>query len=311
MIADEHIACFGWATPGRDERHRRHGDPGERLPVRPVRRRSASAWSTSSSSSAGSGTNDFARDHPRRRDQPRRLPAVGHDDQARSSTRTASAATSAARPRPIRKSPAGSACCPRARTKAGARPRHPPQETRQVIAVPLRRQGPSPSLQGEFCKERKGALRATGPLPSQGARRGLLRRTAASIDPCMSLRRARVLVMNSALGPLDYRVPHGMQVEPGSVVVAPLGPRQLLGVVWEPERMPSDGGRRQPPAQPGRRLRRRRRSPRRCAGWSNGPPIIISRRPPRCCAWRCRPRPRSKARAPSPNIARPATSPTA
>lgn len=52
--------------------------------------------------------------------------------------------------------------------------------------------------------------------------------------------RARVLVMNSALGPLDYRVPHGMTVEPGSLVVAPLGPRQLLGVVWEPERMPSD-----------------------------------------------------------------------
>jgi len=52
--------------------------------------------------------------------------------------------------------------------------------------------------------------------------------------------RARVLLLNSALGPLDYRVPHGMAVEPGSVVVAPLGPRQLLGVVWEPERMPSD-----------------------------------------------------------------------
>lgn len=52
--------------------------------------------------------------------------------------------------------------------------------------------------------------------------------------------RARVLVLNSALGPLDYRVPHGMTVEPGSIVVAPLGPRQLLGVVWEPERMPSD-----------------------------------------------------------------------
>jgi len=46
--------------------------------------------------------------------------------------------------------------------------------------------------------------------------------------------------MNSALGPLDYRVPHGMTVEPGSLVIAPLGPRQLLGVVWEPERMPSD-----------------------------------------------------------------------
>ncbi|WP_445192187.1 primosomal protein N' [Sphingomonas sp. Tas61C01] len=52
--------------------------------------------------------------------------------------------------------------------------------------------------------------------------------------------RARVLVLNSALGPLDYRVPHGMAVEPGSVVVAPLGPRQLLGVVWEPDYMPSD-----------------------------------------------------------------------
>ena len=52
--------------------------------------------------------------------------------------------------------------------------------------------------------------------------------------------RARVLVLNSALGPLDYRVPHGMTVEPGSIVVAPLGPRQLMGVVWEPERLPSE-----------------------------------------------------------------------
>ena len=52
--------------------------------------------------------------------------------------------------------------------------------------------------------------------------------------------RARVLVMNSALGPLDYRVPHGMEVVPGSLVIAPLGPRQLLGVVWEPGSMPSD-----------------------------------------------------------------------
>jgi primosomal protein N' (replication factor Y) len=46
--------------------------------------------------------------------------------------------------------------------------------------------------------------------------------------------------MNSALGPLDYRVPEGMHVEPGSVVVAPLGPRQLLGVAWEAERLPSE-----------------------------------------------------------------------
>jgi primosomal protein N' (replication factor Y) len=52
--------------------------------------------------------------------------------------------------------------------------------------------------------------------------------------------RARVLVLNSALGPLDYRVPYGMSVEPGSIVMAPLGPRQLMGVVWEAERLPSD-----------------------------------------------------------------------
>ncbi|MDB5701012.1 MAG: primosome assembly protein PriA [Sphingomonadales bacterium] len=52
--------------------------------------------------------------------------------------------------------------------------------------------------------------------------------------------RARVLLLNSALGPLDYRVPHGMEVVPGSIVLAPLGPRQLAGVVWDPERMPSD-----------------------------------------------------------------------
>jgi primosomal protein N' (replication factor Y) (superfamily II helicase) len=52
--------------------------------------------------------------------------------------------------------------------------------------------------------------------------------------------RARVLLLNPALGPLDYRVPQGMNVEPGSIVLAPLGPRQLAGVVWEADRMPSD-----------------------------------------------------------------------
>jgi primosomal protein N' (replication factor Y) (superfamily II helicase) len=52
--------------------------------------------------------------------------------------------------------------------------------------------------------------------------------------------RARVLLLNAAVGPLDYRVPQGMTVEPGSIVLAPLGPRQLAGVVWESERMPSD-----------------------------------------------------------------------
>ena len=53
--------------------------------------------------------------------------------------------------------------------------------------------------------------------------------------------RARVLLLNAALGPLDYRVPHGMHAEPGSIVLAPLGPRQLAGVVWEPERLADAG----------------------------------------------------------------------
>jgi primosomal protein N' (replication factor Y) len=54
------------------------------------------------------------------------------------------------------------------------------------------------------------------------------------------MNRARVVTLNAALGPLDYRVPDGMPVEPGSVVVAPLGPRQLVGVVWEPERLQTE-----------------------------------------------------------------------
>jgi primosomal protein N' (replication factor Y) len=52
------------------------------------------------------------------------------------------------------------------------------------------------------------------------------------------MNRVRLIIFNAALGPLDYRVPDGMTVAPGSVVVAPLGPRQIVGVVWEEERLP-------------------------------------------------------------------------
>jgi primosomal protein N' (replication factor Y) (superfamily II helicase) len=55
-----------------------------------------------------------------------------------------------------------------------------------------------------------------------------------------AMTRARLILLNAALGPLDYRVPKGMHVEPGSVVVAPLGPRQQIGVVWEPERLATE-----------------------------------------------------------------------
>ncbi|MFT3966696.1 MAG: primosomal protein N' [Sphingobium sp.] len=50
--------------------------------------------------------------------------------------------------------------------------------------------------------------------------------------------RIRVLTLNAALGPLDYRLPHGMAAEPGSIVVVPLGPRQIAGVVWEENAFP-------------------------------------------------------------------------
>lgn len=51
------------------------------------------------------------------------------------------------------------------------------------------------------------------------------------------MNRVRLLVFNAALGVLDYRVPEGMTIEPGAVVIAPLGPRQILGIAWEPERL--------------------------------------------------------------------------
>ncbi len=46
--------------------------------------------------------------------------------------------------------------------------------------------------------------------------------------------RIRVLLTNSALGPLDYRLPYGVEAPIGSFVEVPLGPRRVLGVVWDP-----------------------------------------------------------------------------
>lgn len=52
------------------------------------------------------------------------------------------------------------------------------------------------------------------------------------------MNRVRLLVLNAALGPLDYKLAEGMGVEPGSVVVAPLGPRTVTGIVWDEGRLP-------------------------------------------------------------------------
>ena len=43
---------------------------------------------------------------------------------------------------------------------------------------------------------------------------------------------AEVLLPLALEGPYSYRVPAGMALEPGSYVVVPLGPRQMIGVVW-------------------------------------------------------------------------------
>ncbi|RED15174.1 primosomal protein N' [Parasphingopyxis lamellibrachiae] len=51
------------------------------------------------------------------------------------------------------------------------------------------------------------------------------------------MNRVRVLLLNAALGPLDYRVPDGMAAPPGSIVKVPLGPRQVTGVVWDEGRL--------------------------------------------------------------------------
>jgi primosomal protein N' (replication factor Y) len=51
--------------------------------------------------------------------------------------------------------------------------------------------------------------------------------------------RLRVLTRNAALGPLDYRAPEGRSVPPGTIVRVPLGPREIYGVVWDAERLPT------------------------------------------------------------------------
>jgi primosomal protein N' (replication factor Y) len=55
-----------------------------------------------------------------------------------------------------------------------------------------------------------------------------------------AMNRVRVVILNTALGPLDYSVPAGMDARPGSIVIVPLGPRQVTGVVWDEGRLEAD-----------------------------------------------------------------------
>ncbi|MFZ1367066.1 primosomal protein N' [Sphingorhabdus sp.] len=51
--------------------------------------------------------------------------------------------------------------------------------------------------------------------------------------PKPSGKRVRVVLMTQVIGPLDYRLPDWMDADVGSVVVVPLGPRKMLGVIWD------------------------------------------------------------------------------
>ena len=62
---------------------------------------------------------------------------------------------------------------------------------------------------------------------------GLAFYIAAMNRPRPTGTRVRVILLTQAIGPLDYRLPDWMDAGPGSVVVVPLGPRKLIGVIWD------------------------------------------------------------------------------
>ncbi|NNH29294.1 hypothetical protein C9413_07185, partial [Rhizobium sp. SEMIA 4085] len=55
----------------------------------------------------------------------------------------------------------------------------------------------------------------------------------ALLDAPAGTRTVPVLVPMPAPKPYSYSVPDGMAVEAGSLVQVPLGPRQVIGVVWD------------------------------------------------------------------------------
>src|SRR5690606_10867011 len=61
-----------------------------------------------------------------------------------------------------------------------------------------------------------------------------------SLPAPVRLRSAPVLVPMPADRPYTYAVPDGMDVEPGSIVRVPLGPREVAGIVWDSAADPVD-----------------------------------------------------------------------
>src|SRR5215208_3366180 len=56
--------------------------------------------------------------------------------------------------------------------------------------------------------------------------------TRASTSPASSARVVDVLVPVALNQTYSYRVPRGMALAAGDVVAVPLGPREVIGVVW-------------------------------------------------------------------------------
>lgn len=63
---------------------------------------------------------------------------------------------------------------------------------------------------------------------------GLFEARGEGADPGL-VRRARVLLPLPVPEPFDYRVPAAMPLAPGDHVIVPVGPREVLGVVWSVE----------------------------------------------------------------------------
>src|SRR3989449_10756456 len=60
----------------------------------------------------------------------------------------------------------------------------------------------------------------------------------ASTSSVASTRVVDVLVPVALNQTYSYRVPRGMELEAGDVVAVPLGPREVIGVVWAPNEKP-------------------------------------------------------------------------
>jgi len=109
--------------------------------------------------------------------------------------------------------------------------------------------------------------------------------TRTSTSSASSTRVVDVLVPVALNQAYSYRVPRGMELKPGDVVCVPLGPREVVAVVWAEN------------ANPDPRLHNRLKDvgekldvpplKEDCAASSIGSPTTPCRRAAWCCAWPC------------------------